>query len=107
WKRVLVGCLAAAALAVLVDATLALIESGFAVRSRQRLGAGLGILIAALAMTLMSVPDGRAATGPLAVIGAKNFSEQYILAQLIEDRLRGAGYRTQRRDNLGSAIAYR
>ncbi len=41
------------------------------------------------------------------MVGAKNFSEQYILAQLIEERLHGAGYRTERRDNLGSAIAYR
>jgi len=40
------------------------------------------------------------------VIGAKNFSEQYILASAIERRLRAAGYRTERRDNLGSTIAY-
>ncbi|HWJ68426.1 MAG TPA: ABC transporter permease/substrate-binding protein [Sphingobium sp.] len=107
WQRVLVGCVAAAALAILVDAMLALVETGIAGRSRRRLGAGLAILIAALAMTLAPVSDGRASTGRLVVIGAKNFSEQYILAQLIEERLRAAGYRTQRRDNLGSAIAYR
>lgn len=107
WQRVLIGCVAAAALAILVDTTLALVESGLAGRSRGRLGAGLATLIAALAMTLVPVQEGRASTGRLVVIGAKNFSEQYILAQLIEDRLRAAGYRTQRRDNLGSAIAYR
>ena len=33
-------------------------------------------------------------------IGAKNFSEQYILASMIEDRLHAAGYRTERRDDL-------
>ena len=40
------------------------------------------------------------------MIGAKNFSEQYILASAIERRLRAAGYRTERRDNLGSTVAY-
>lgn len=106
WRRVLIGCLAAAALAILVDAMLALIESGLARRSRTRLGAGLAILLGALGLTLAPIP-GATASGRLVVIGAKNFSEQYILAQLIEDRLRAAGYRTERRDNLGSAIAYR
>ncbi|OJY71184.1 MAG: ABC transporter permease [Sphingobium sp. 66-54] len=106
WRRVLIGCLAAAALAILVDATLALIESGLATRARARLGAGLAILLAALGLTLAPIP-GAATSGRLVVIGAKNFSEQYILAQLIENRLRVAGYRTERRDNLGSAIAYR
>src|SRR6185503_9536209 len=38
--------------------------------------------------------------------GAKNFSEQYILASAIERRLQAAGYRTERRDNLGSTVAY-
>ena len=107
WRRVLIGCVAAAALAILVDTMLALIEAGVARRSRVRLGAGLALLIAALGITLAPLPDGQASTERLVVIGAKNFSEQYILAQLIEDRLRAAGYRTQRRDNLGSAIAYR
>ncbi len=41
------------------------------------------------------------------VIGAKNFSEQYILAAALESRLRAAGYDVERRDDLGSAIAYR
>ena len=40
------------------------------------------------------------------MIGAKNFSEQYILASVIERRLQAAGYRTERRDNLGSTVAY-
>ena len=40
------------------------------------------------------------------MIGAKNFSEQYILASAIERRLQAAGYRTARRDNLGSTVAY-
>ncbi len=41
WRRVLAGCIAAAALALIVDAMLALIESGLARRSRGRLATGL------------------------------------------------------------------
>ncbi|QTH23154.1 ABC transporter permease/substrate-binding protein [Rhizorhabdus wittichii] len=108
WQRVLIGCFAAAALALLVDAVLALVESGLEARSRPRLIAGLAVLLLAVAAAFAPLPRGDAArTGDVVVIGAKNFSEQYILAEAIEQRLRAAGYRTARRDNLGSAIAYR
>lgn len=111
WRRVLVGCIAAAALALIVDALLALVETGLREGSRWRLGGGLILLLGAAAATWLPVPGGRAAAGARAerivTVGAKNFSEQYILAALIEARLHAAGYRTERRDNLGSAIAYR
>ena len=41
------------------------------------------------------------------MIGAKNFSEQYILAELMAGRLERVGASVQRRVNLGSAVAYR
>ncbi len=108
WQRVLVGCIAAAGLALLVDALLALIEAGLAARSRPRWLAGLMLLLG-VAVAAIAAPgsSGIGAKNPVVVIGAKNFSEQYILASLIEDRLRRAGYQIERRDNLGSAIAYR
>jgi osmoprotectant transport system permease protein len=40
-------------------------------------------------------------------IGAKNFSEQFILARLIGSRLERAGYRVSYREGLGSAVAFR
>jgi osmoprotectant transport system permease protein len=71
----------------------------------------VGLLAAARAAALVA---GRPVFGglggaqqPTIVVGAKNFSEQYILASLIEDRLATAGYRIERRDDLGSAVAYR
>ena len=103
WVRVLVGCAAAAALALAVDGLLALVESGLARRSSWRVRLGLGALVAALGLALVPAP---AAGGQIVVIGAKNFSEQYILASAIERRLRAAGFRTERRDNLGSTVAY-
>jgi osmoprotectant transport system permease protein len=111
WQRVLVGCVAAAALALLVDALLALIETGVAQRARAKWLAGLALLLAVALVAIAAPTDFDAPAGNAAkravVVGAKNFSEQYILASLIEDRLQRAGYRTARRDNLGSAIAYR
>jgi osmoprotectant transport system permease protein len=41
------------------------------------------------------------------VVGAKNFSEQFILAELIGERLEGRGFAVERRDGLGSAVIYR
>ncbi len=105
WIRVLVGCAAAAALALLVDGLLALVESGLARRSHLRWGLGLGLLAGGLALALLPV-GGRQPAGEVVIVGAKNFSEQYILASAIETRLRAAGYRTERRDNLGSTVAY-
>lgn len=104
WVRVLTGCAGAAALALAADGLLALVESGLARRKRGRLWAGLGGLAAALMIALW--PAGGGGGGATIVVGAKNFSEQYILASAIERRLQAAGYRTERRDNLGSTVAY-
>ena len=41
------------------------------------------------------------------VVGAKNFSEQYILAELMAGRLEKAGAQVSRKEDLGSAVAYR
>ena len=106
WVRVLVGCAASASIALVADGLLALVETGLSRPSRRRLMTGLGLLAAALA--LVAIPALRPSSArPLVVIGAKNFSEQYILASMIERRLRDAGFETTRRDDLGSAVAYR
>ncbi|WP_166041272.1 ABC transporter permease/substrate-binding protein [Sphingosinicella sp. YJ22] len=105
WLRVLVGCLGAAVLALAADGVLALVESGLARRSRWRVRLGLGLIAAALLVAF--VPWRNAPEQETVVIGAKNFSEQFILASAIEERLRAAGYRTERRDGLGSTVAYR
>ncbi|HEX8622109.1 MAG TPA: ABC transporter permease/substrate-binding protein [Allosphingosinicella sp.] len=105
WIRVLVGCAAAAVLALAADGLLALIESGLARRSAWRTRLGLGLLAAGLLAAV--VQPRRGAEARTVAIGAKNFSEQYILAAAIADRLRAAGYRTELREDLGSAVAYR
>ncbi|HLZ79331.1 MAG TPA: ABC transporter permease/substrate-binding protein [Sphingomonas sp.] len=104
WGEVLVGCLASAALALAADALLALVERGLARRERWSLAAGgIGVVLGLL-LACTPLAGGRA---PMVVIGAKNFSEQYILARLIGTRLEGAGYAVSYREGLGSAVALR
>jgi osmoprotectant transport system permease protein len=106
WVLVLFGCAAAAALALLVDQMLGLIEAGAALRDPRRTAAGLaGLAIGTLAAL---APLALAESGASAVIvGAKNFSEQSILAQVMADRLHQAGFTATVKDDLGSAVAYR
>jgi osmoprotectant transport system permease protein len=102
WVLVLFGCVAAAILALLVDQLLALIERGYALRSRTRMAAGAAGLVLTLLAAL--VPTALRAGGGAYAIGAKPFGEQYILAALIGDRLRAGGLPAIRRDGLGSAV---
>ncbi|MBN1239374.1 MAG: ABC transporter permease, partial [Gammaproteobacteria bacterium] len=109
WVSVLFGCAAAALLALTVDQLLGLIETGTARRSRWRIAAGALALLAGVAAALAPRVDaGLSGRGPEAyVVGAKNFSEQYILAELIAARLRQSGGTVSQRTGLGSVIAFR
>jgi osmoprotectant transport system permease protein len=92
WVFVLFGCAASAGLALAADQLLGLIEQGLALRSRWRLAAGMIGLVVGTLVAL--APLGLTVAAPARyVIGAKNFSEQYILAGLISDRLKAAGAR--------------
>lgn len=103
WVEVLVGCGAAAALAVAVDLCLGLVESGLGQGSRRRMIVGAAGL-AAIAVAALLPALGPRPERPV-VVGAKGFSEQYILADLIAARL--APRPVVQRSNLGSAVAFR
>jgi len=103
WALVLAGCFAAAALALAVDALLGVIERGIAQRKRGRVWVALGVLAAGVLVALApALPSSK----PTVVIGAKGFSEQYILARLVGHRLEAAGYRVQYKDGLGSGVMF-
>jgi len=105
WVFVLFGCAASAALALAADQLLGLVESGLANRHRWRIVAGLAGLAFGTAAAL--APLALAGAVPARyVIGAKNFSEQYILAELIGDRLQAERASVARKEDLGSSIAY-
>jgi len=103
WTLVLTGCLFSAALAIAVDLLLGLIERG--IRERRRMLRGIGMALIATGLLTATLPL-LIARDNVVVIGAKNFSEQYILARLIGSRLEEAGYTVRYRDGLGSAVIY-
>lgn len=105
WVFVLFGCAAAAGLALVVDQLLGLMERAAAMRSR-RLAVIAGALLAA-GVLAAALPGLLKAVSPGYVVGAKNFSEQYILAEVMAGRIRAEGGEVSRRDGLGSAVAFR
>jgi osmoprotectant transport system permease protein len=103
WVFVLFGCVAAAALALAVDQLLALMERGVATHSGPALaGGGVGLALIVLAALLPGLTRAQGAV----VIGAKPFTEQYVLASLIGDRLTDQGLHAERRDGLGSSVIF-
>ena len=105
WVYVLFGCAASAVLALATDQLLGLIESGLSRRQSWRIWTGAaGLAVGALAaLSPLAATSNHAAYR----IGAKNFSEQYILAGLMAARLRAVGATVSTKEDLGSATAYR
>ena len=104
WALVLAGSLASAGLALAADNLLWVIEVGLARRARwMTLGGIAAVLLGILAaLWAQSVEQDERRI----VIAAKQFSEQYILAELIGARLEAAGYEVELRENLGSAVVH-
>jgi osmoprotectant transport system permease protein len=103
WVFVLFGCLAAAMLALAVDQLLALIETGIRTRSRLRAAlGGLGIASLVAATLMPSI----ARSPSTYIVGAKTFTEQYVLSALIAQRLRAAGLSASTREGLGSNVIF-
>lgn len=105
---VLTGCVAAALLALALDGLIRLFELAATRRSR-------GLAVAAAALALVGLA-GVYAPGLLAarpgderrgvVVGAKTFTEQYVLAHLLAERLEAAGFATRRLESLGSTVVF-
>jgi osmoprotectant transport system permease protein len=104
WVSVLFGCAAAALLALTVDQLLGIIETGAARRRGRRVVVAAAILVFGVTVAAVAQQPGRHSAY---VIGAKSFSEQYILAALFADRLSAAGAAVEKRTGLGSVIVFR
>jgi osmoprotectant transport system permease protein len=103
WVFVVFGCVAAAALALVVDALLAQMEIGVRRQSRSRIvAAAMGLVLIVVAALTPSL----ASTRGIYVIGTKSFTEQYVLGALMQQRLTAAGLTSERRDGLGSAVIF-
>ncbi|HEX2572413.1 MAG TPA: glycine betaine ABC transporter substrate-binding protein [Polyangia bacterium] len=108
FTSVVVGCVAAAGLALLLDGLVRGLLIGVERRSRRVVGLCLGVfgLLAALAAApVVGGALGRG-TAPI-VIGAKTFTEQYILSRIVAGRIAEATHRpTETLDSLGSTVAF-
>ncbi|MEO0462806.1 MAG: ABC transporter permease/substrate-binding protein [Pseudomonadota bacterium] len=104
WVLVLAGCFASAGLAMVADALLGLIERGLANRSRWQYGAGMAAVVLGLAAALFA--QNKDASEDTIVIGSKQFSESYILSQLIGQQLERNGFEVEYRTGLGSGVLH-
>lgn len=122
WVMVLVGVVAAAGLAVVLDTLIAGVQRA-AEHRRPAFGwasAAALVLVFVLGLVLPTLVVGGAveadsqrvaeAEDPAELgtirIGAKNFTEQFILARAIDRLLTDAGYQTQRVESLGSTVIF-
>jgi osmoprotectant transport system permease protein len=106
---VAVGCVAAAALALVLDQLIRGVELGLRRRSRPLLAAALGLLAALYAGSGAAFVRERLAGGaePPVRIGAKTFTEQYVLAELLAQWLEHeAALPSRELSSLGSTVAF-
>jgi osmoprotectant transport system permease protein len=128
WLAVLFGCFFAAALAIVLDQLIRLLEIAAArrsVRLARFAGAALtviligGLVPAVGSLRHLEMPaQGKAQLAPEAqderpvladqrlTVGSKGFTEQYILAELLKRQLESAGASVALRPNMGSTILF-
>ena len=108
YTAILVGCVAAAALALVLDALVRAAETGVRSRQHRRLAlaaVSIGLLYSFAAMTLIA-PRLGGRERPI-VIGAKTFTEQYILSAILSTWIeQETGEPTRLMSSLGSMVAF-
>jgi osmoprotectant transport system permease protein len=110
-QAVLVGCGAAAALALLLDGLVRTVELGLTRRRRGLTLGAAGVLVGLLALSFVPASHGRGAGAGDArrpvTFGAKPFTEQLILAELMAAQVeRRAEGPTRILPSLGSTVAW-
>lgn len=108
FTAVLVGCAAASALALVLDGLVRLLENGVQQRRRALVALALAIFAALSAYAAYAaLPSSRAGDLAPVRIGAKTFTEQYVISELLADVIRErTGLPTQMVQSLGSTVAF-
>jgi osmoprotectant transport system permease protein len=105
---VLTGCVAAAGLALVLDGIVHALEVGVRMRRRGTVAAALGCLAALALATAVHAVGRRIGAGerPIA-IGAKTFTEQYVLSEVVAGTIaRATSHPTRIVASLGSTVAF-
>lgn len=127
WTSVLFGCVFAALLAVALDGIIRMGEQAAATRNKTKGRVAVGLLSLALLGALVpllpqqamqrsaqpslagkedSAPQGLPLAGVTVSIGTKPFTEQYVLAHMIDQHLAALGATVNRRASMGSTIMF-
>ena len=110
-SAVLIGSLAAAGLALALDGLVRVAEIGLVRRQRGRVIAAV-VVLAALGITALVIgtnPNSRGggATSREVVVGAKSFTEQYILSEILGEIVATEpGHAVRPMPSLGSTVAF-
>ena len=108
YTAVLVGCVAAATLALLLDGLVRSIEAGVRTRRRGQVGVSLAAVAALVvyAAATMAAPFLADRERPI-VIGSKTFTEQYILSAVLDRWIEDeTGREATLMQSLGSIVAF-
>ncbi|UCC79987.1 MAG: ABC transporter permease/substrate-binding protein [Candidatus Zixiibacteriota bacterium] len=107
-SAIIVGCVAAALLAIVLDQTIRLTEKTVSRRNFKlaALTATILLILFAIGLAPLARHRGIGETGKTIAIGSKPFTEQYILARLIADNLSRNGFNTDIRSGMGSIILF-
>jgi osmoprotectant transport system permease protein len=107
-NAVLIGCVAAAGLALVLDGLVHVLEIGVQRRRRDLIVAALGILAALALVTGANALRHRIGTSERPIrIGAKTFTEQYVLSEIIAQEIaRATMHSTEVVASLGSTVAF-
>jgi len=122
WSMLLVGVAAAAALALALDAILGATQRALAARRARRRWVPVAVLAVFAVLVIGILPrlaPAESGTTPVAIaphgeraatlrvrLGAKTFTEQYILAEVLKNRLARAGIAVEISQSLGSTVAF-
>lgn len=102
FTAVVVGVVSAASLALVLDGLIRLLEWSY---RRRRMAFAVAALAGLLVILLLPTLYVRRSRPPL-VIGAKTFTEQYILAEVLKSRLGQQGIAGRVVASLGSTVAF-
>lgn len=108
FDAVFVGCIAAAALALVLDRLVRLLATGFAERRHgtRVLAISSGVLALLCVWTVAPLVREAGRTDRV-VIGSKTFTEQYILSEVLRAKLeQRTGLRTETAQSLGSSVVF-
>jgi osmoprotectant transport system permease protein len=104
---ILTGCVAAAALALVLDGLVRTTSRALAAGRRGALLAALALLLGLGAWAWAAAGRGAAPGARAVVVGAKTFTEQHVLAEILAGTVRtGAGREVRILASLGSTVAF-